>query len=65
MGHPPIQLQSMAIGTPVFLNEKEAYRVNAVNERSLRAWNFWVAQSEVVSAPLIKAMPKEGGEAGK
>ncbi len=60
-----IQLQSMAIGTPVFLNEKEAFKVNVNNERSLRAWNYWVAQSEVVSAPLIKAMPKEGGAAAK
>ena len=60
-----IELQSMALGTPAFLNEKEAFNVNAINEHSLRAWNFWVAQSEVVSQPLIKAMPKEAVAAAK
>jgi len=54
-----IELQALSLGTPKFLNEREAARVNAINESSMRAWDYWVAQSEVVSASLIRAMPKQ------
>jgi len=54
-----IELQSLALGKqPIFLNELEAFRVNATNESSARAWDYWVAQSELVSEALKRSMPK-------
>lgn len=54
-----IELQSLALGKSItFLNEIEAARVNATNESSVKAWDYWVAQAELASETLRQGMSK-------